>query len=267
MGGWLLNLPVLWMGALILGAIYLFTAGLYVFVTTLAVGERARTFKAISPGILPPLAIIFALLVAFLASQVWNEAERATTAINREASALRAVILLAHEFPGEPETRLRHLIRSYIQQAVSQEWPAMSRQDATLAIAPVELVEALRLMLSLIPQREGQVIAQREMLTSLESALDARRQRIILSKSSINWVKWTVLLVQAGLTLITIAMIHSDNRDANRIVLTIFAAGVGVAVLLIASHSRPFTGEISVGPTVLLQIMPEAGSEGANPLR
>jgi hypothetical protein len=262
MGDWLLNLPVLWMGALILGAIYLFTAGLYVFVTALAVGERARAFKAISPGMVPPLAIIFALLVGFLAAQVWNEEDRATTALNREASALRDVILLAREFPGEPEARLRQLIRGYIQHAVSQEWPAMARRDATLAIAPAGLVEALRLMLSLTPQGEGQVVAQREMLAALERALDARRQRIILSRSSINWVKWTVLLVQAGLTLITIAMIHSDNRAANRIIMAIFATGVGIAVLLIASHSRPFSGEISVGPTILLEIMPEAGPEG-----
>jgi len=259
MSDWLLNLPVLWMGALILGAIYLFTAGLYVVVTTLAVGDRGRAFKAISPGILPPLSIIFALLVAFLASQVWSEAERASTAVNREASALRAVILLAVGFPGEPEARLRHLIRDYIQDAVTQEWPAMARRDATLAIAPAKLAEALRLTLSLNPQREGQVAAQREMVLSLQSALDARRQRIILSRSSVNWVKWTVLLVQAGLTLLTIAMIHSDNRAANCIILAIFATGVGVAVLLIASHSSPFTGEISVRPAVLLQVMPEAG--------
>jgi hypothetical protein len=38
MGDWLLNLPVLWMAAVIPGAIYLFTAGLYVVVTALAVG-------------------------------------------------------------------------------------------------------------------------------------------------------------------------------------------------------------------------------------
>src|SRR5215510_9763780 len=63
MGDWLLDLSVVWMGALILGTIYLATAGLYVVVTRLAVGDRARSFKAISPGILPPLAIIFALLV------------------------------------------------------------------------------------------------------------------------------------------------------------------------------------------------------------
>jgi len=47
--------------------------------------------------------------------------------------------------------------------------------------------------------------------------------------------------------------------------MTTFATGVGVAVILIAAHSRPFTGEISVSPSVLLQIMPEAGPEGTNP--
>ena len=264
MSDWLLNLPVLWMGATILGAIYTVAAGLYVLVTALAVGERARAFKAISPGMLPPLAIIFALLVAFLASQVWNDADRASIAVNREASALRAVVLLAAEFPGEPEARLRDLIRLYIQDAVSQEWPAMARRNATLTIAPPRLTEALRLTLSLDSRSNGQVAAQREMVVSIENALEARRQRIILSGSSINWVKWTVLLVQAGLTLITIALIHSDNRAANRIIMTIFATGVGVAVVMIASHSRPFTGELSVRPFVLLQVMPEA-SPAASP--
>ena len=265
MGDWLLDLPVLWMGVLILGGTYLVTAGLYVLVTALAVGDRARAFKAISPGILPPLSIIFTLLVGFLAAQVWSEAARASTAVNQEAGALRAVILLAGAFPGEPEARLRHLIRDYIQDAVNQEWPTMAAHHATLAIAPARLAEALRLTLSLAPQREGQVAAQREMVVSLQSAFDARRQRIILSRSSINWVKWTVLLVQAGLTLITIAMIHSDNRVANGIIMAIFATGVAVAVLLIAAHSHPFAGELSVRPTVLLQVMPEAGTAGTNP--
>jgi hypothetical protein len=265
MSDWLLNLPVLWMGVLILGAIYAVTAGLYLLITALAVGERARAFKGISPGVLPPLAIIFALLVGFLAAQVWSDADRASTAVNREASALRAVVLLAAAFPGEPDARLRDLIRRYIEDAATQEWPAMARRNATLTIAPARLVDALQLALGLSPRGEGQATAQREIVASLQSALEARRQRIILSRSSINWVKWTVLLVQAGLTLVTIAMVHGDNRAANRIILAIFATGVGVAVVLIASHSRPFTGEISVQPAVLLQVMPEAGPAAASP--
>ncbi len=81
----------------------------------------------------------------------------------------------------------------------------------------------------------------------------------------INWVKWTVLLVQAGLTLVTIAMVHSDNRAANRIILAIFATAVGTAVVLIAAHSCSFTGDIAVRPAALLQVMPEGGPVAASP--
>ncbi len=265
MGAWLLNLPVVWMSVVILGGLYLVTAAVYGLVTALAVGERARAFKGISPGMLPPLAIIFAVLVGFLAAQVWSENDRATIAVNREASSLRGVVLLAAGFPGEPEQHLRDLVRRQIQDATTQEWAAMARGSATLTIVPAPLAEALRFALTLSPRGEGQIAAQREIVAALQSALEARRQRIILSRSSINGVKWAALLVQAALTLITIALVHSDNRAANRIILAIFATSVGVAVILLAAHSRPFTGEIAVQPTVLLQVMPEVGPPDASP--
>ena len=39
--------------------------------------------------------------------------------MNREASALRAVVLLADSFPGEPATRLHALVRRHITEAVT----------------------------------------------------------------------------------------------------------------------------------------------------
>jgi len=125
-------------------------------------------------------------------------------------------------------------------------------------MAPPRLAEALRMAILYVPSGEGQVAAQRELISALGDALDARRQRIILSHSSINWVKWNVLLLEAALTLVAIAMIHSDNPRANRIILFIFSTSIGLAVLLLASHSGPFNGQISVQPTVLQQVMPEA---------
>ncbi len=64
MGDWL-GLPVVWMSVLILGAVYLYTSAVYLIITKLAVGEHAKAFKAISPGMLPPLSVVFALLVGF----------------------------------------------------------------------------------------------------------------------------------------------------------------------------------------------------------
>jgi hypothetical protein len=258
MNDWLHNLPLVWMAVVVFGFTYLVTAAIYAVVTVLAVDERARSFKAVSPGMLPPLGIIFGLFLAFTAAQVWNDNERANTAVYREASALRAVVILAASFPAEPEAHMRALIRRYIAEAATQEWPMMAQHMATLRITPHDLAEALHLTLALTPENEGQKLAQREIATALESALDARRQRIIVSQSQVNWVKWSCLFVQAVCALFAIAMVHSDNRLASAITMGIFATGIAASILLILSHDRPFTGEISVRPDPLLQVMPEA---------
>src|SRR6516162_11543631 len=92
----------------------------------------ARSFKVISPGLLPPLGIIFALFVAFTASQVWTDTEKAKAEIDREASALRTVVILATTFPREAEAQLRGLIRRYIADAATQEWAMMANRTANL---------------------------------------------------------------------------------------------------------------------------------------
>jgi hypothetical protein len=254
---WLHNLPLGWMALVVFAVTYLVAAGIYLLVMALAVGERARAFKAISPGMLPPLGIIFGLLVAFIAAQVWGDLDRAHAAVNREASALRAIVLLAASFPGEPETRLRALVHRHIEDAVTQEWPAMARRRATLTMTPAPLAEALQVSLALTPRGDGQVAAQREILAAVQIAFDARRQRILVSQSTVNWVKWTALLVQAVCTLLAIAMVHSDNRASAALAMGLFATGMAVSVVLISSHDRPFRGELSVGPDVLLQVLPE----------
>ena len=214
MSDWIHALPVGWMAVVLFGGTYLGAAAIYLLVMSLAVGERARAFKGISPGLLPPLGIIFGLLVAFVAAQVWSDVDRANTAINREASALRAVVLLSGAFPGEAAGRLRALIRRHIQDAQTEEWPAMARQRATLSMIPIPLAEALQTTLTLTTHGEGQVAAQREIVAALENALDARRQRILVSRSEVNWVKWTALVIQALCTLTAIAMVHIDRSPA-----------------------------------------------------
>jgi hypothetical protein len=94
------------------------------------------------------------------------------------------------------------------------------------------------------------------MVEALQTALDARRERIIISRSKINWVKWTVVLILAGLVVTTIAIIHCDNRLTAALAMSLFSIGIVACVVLIASHNRPFTGEISVSPELLVRVMP-----------
>jgi hypothetical protein len=244
MSDWLHNLPVVWMALVIFGFTYLVAAATYTIVTVLAVAERARSFKAISPGLLPVLGIIFGLFVVFTAAQ----------------SALRSVAIRAISFPSEFQVQLRELIRRYIADVAAQEWPMMAQGTANLRAIPGVLAEALQATLALNPSSEGQKIAQRDIATALETALDARRQRIVVSESQVNLLKWACLFMQAVYALVAIAMVHSDNRLASIIAMGIFATGVATSILLILAHDRPFTGEISIKPDPLLQVMPEAAS-------
>jgi len=133
MNEWLHSLPV-WQMALVVFAItYLVAGGILVIVMALAKGEWSRVFKQVSVGLLSPLGIIFGLMVVFSVGEVWSNIDRAKLAVDREASAIRMVELLAATFPGEPEAQIRNLIRRHIDEAVSAGWPTMAKQSASFA--------------------------------------------------------------------------------------------------------------------------------------
>ena len=265
MSDWLLNLPVLWMAVVVFAATYLLAASVYWAVTRLAVNDRARAFKALSPGMLPPLGILFSLLIGFIAVEVWNNFDKAKVAVATEASALRAVVLLAGIFPEEQKARIDALIDRHIDVAINKEWPAMAQQRASLSTLRANaLIEALQVVLTLKPADDSQRITQPEMIKALEMALDARRQRIVVSQSGVGRVKWAGILLMGLCTLVAIAMVHSDNRLTCAIALTLFATGIALSLLLIAAYDRPFTGEISVGPDLLKQVI-TSGSTDTQP--
>jgi hypothetical protein len=62
----------------------------------------------------------------------------------------------------------------------------MAHRAITLTTAPHALSEALQFTLSLHPADAGQQIAQREILSALENAMDARRQRPTISQSQVT---------------------------------------------------------------------------------
>jgi hypothetical protein len=257
---WLHDLRLPSMALMVFGFTYLLAGVIYSGVAALAVGQRAKSFKNISSSMLPVLGIIFGLFVAFTAAQVWTDNDRATATVNNEASALRSAVVFASAFPGEPETKLRGLIRDYVQQTATVEWPLMAHQAASLKAPPRQLTEALQLDLSLQATSPGQQTAQRQITTALETALDARRQRIIVSLAEVNLVKWCCLYLQGACVLLAIAFVHCDDRLASLAAMGLFATGAAAAVLLIAAHDRPFIGQLSITPEPLLQIMPDTAA-------
>ena len=253
---WLHSLSIVSLLLVTCAATALVTAAIYVIVTRLAAAGQRDALTAVSPGLLPPMALVFGLLIGFLAAGVWSNTSNAQQAVDSEASALRTVDLLDRDFPAADQRRLDLLIRSYIEHAVTHEWPAMADQNATLVSAPPQMALALQVALALPADNPGRVVAQREIVTSLEAALNARRQRILISESAVNSAKWAGVIALGILTLIAIACVHSANRRTAAIAMTLWASAVVVSLLMIGVQDRPFAGPYRVQPTPLIQVEP-----------
>src|SRR4051794_3386049 len=160
MSRWLHELPVALIALVVVVGVALLVAVVYLVAMRIAASGRREAMQALSPGLLPPLGIVFALIVGFLAAGVWGDSDKARDAVSSEASALRSVVLLSDQLPAATRTRMRVLVGRHIEDAVHREWPAMARQDADLAAVPAPLVRAQDLVLTFKPRDPGEVDAQ-----------------------------------------------------------------------------------------------------------
>jgi Protein of unknown function (DUF4239) len=258
MSNWIHSLHLGWMTVIVLAASYVVAAAFHVAAAMLGRSEGGRAMRGIVPVLVTPLAVTFGLLGAFTAAQVWGDVDQANASVNREASALRTVVLLAGHLPDPTPARLRELVRRHIDEARTIEWPAMAGGRATLTAVPAALAEALEVALRVDAMRPADAAAQRAIVGAISDALDARRQRIVVSHAGVNGVKWTGLVLQALLTLAAISLMHAENRAASAVALGLFSTSAAVCILLILAHDRPFTGSVSVPPTELLEVRPDS---------
>ena len=253
---WIPNLPVVVIALVALAGMALITLAIYALVMRLAASERAEAFQALSPGMLPPMGILFALIVGFLAVGVWGNVDSAEDAVSTEASAVRSAAILSDNLPPDVRVRIRADLRRQIENAVNDEWPAMEEQRADLTAIPVPLADALHLAGRFEPQSEAHTVVQRELVASIQAAFNARRRRVVESESGINAVKWLGLIALAALSLAAIALVHSGNRTTARVAMGVFAAAVAVVITMLAAEEQPFAGQLGIDPDVLEQVLP-----------
>lgn len=241
----------------LLGFGFSYALAAIILVATAALARRrvADDLRATTPSMLTPLAVIAGLLIAFLAARVWANLDRANHLLGQEASAIREVSVLMEGLPKDVADPVRGAMRRYIQFVDTQDWQAMSVGTASLRDTPPGLGEAMNALLSFAPRTAGQHVVQRLGAVAIEHVLEARRQRILLSRAMISPIQWLVVVVLAALILVTIAMIHIERPRTTAVNLFLFSTAVAVCLVLLMINDRPFAaGGSTIQPNVLLEV-------------
>jgi hypothetical protein len=255
---WIESQPTSIIAVIVFGAAYLLAAMIFCVAVVLSRRPIAKALQPVTPGILSPLGTILGILIAFLAVRVWSNLDHAEEHIGREVSALREVVMLTNSLPGDVKARVREAIGKHLEAVVSEDWPAMAEARISLRSFPPHLEEAMGAILSFAPVGANQQLVQNRALIAVEDAVEFRRNRVLLSRAEIAPVQWTVIVVLAGMILVTIAAIHVNARLAMAVAMFVFSTAVAMCLVLLMVYDRPFgSGGFTLPPTAYREAMPD----------
>jgi uncharacterized membrane protein len=89
-----------------------------------------QSFNSVVAPFIAMVVIIFAILIGFLANDIWDRDRGAATVVRTETDQLLALNTLVTTF-DLPRDAIAPAIRSYASTVVNKEWPSMERQQTS----------------------------------------------------------------------------------------------------------------------------------------
>lgn len=214
---------------------------------------RPEALKDVSPVTLTPLSVLLGFLVGFLALHVWSEWDRARSYVGQEATALREAVVLSRSVDPVLGVAVAGDVQVHVA-GVREEWRRMADHSLRLGAPPPELTRVVeRLVRHPAATPSGEAAAERA-LDAVDRALEARRGRILLSEhGGVGAANWAALLILTACLQLSIAGVHTANRGAQVVALSIFTVAVATCFAVLSAYDHPYriwpTG-VGYGPIV-----------------
>jgi hypothetical protein len=193
------------------------------------------------------IGVLFALTLAFLANDTWSAHDRATTAVFREADSLQAIVSLTRGLPDTQRAAVDGAVAAYGRSAVEVEWPLLSRRQHAEATSA-----ALDLLLGLLAERPiGEALGPAVHASLLAQAMavrEARDQRVALSRTHVNPLKWLGMAFLGFITMLSVAAVHVTRPRAALAAILLFAAAAGPTAAIVLIQGNPFQQPTTVSP-------------------
>ncbi len=190
---------------------------------------------------------IYAVILAFMLTSVWEDFQDAKVNAEQEANALVNVFRLAGTFPNPQQGAIQVAARAYAQAMVSEEWPAMEREE----VSPrgVECVERLWWAVTQVEAgRPSEQAVLQQALQELAKMTEHRRVRHLQSRFKLPVILWLVLIFGGVATVASSCLLGVEDARLHVLYIVSLTCLVALVLVAIAEINRPFQGIIRVGP-------------------
>lgn len=216
--------------------------------------ETIRSFRGVVAPFVGTVAVIFGILLGFLANDVWDRERRASAAVRNEAENLLAISKLSETF-GLPHDPLKGALHTYIETVVRDEWPSMRRGESSDS-GEVALDHLLRTIARTDMEKiAGGTDLHRLLIDAGLGLRAARSERLRLSRDGSAELKWFLVLVLAVTSQIAVAVVHLETPRPQIAALTLWTASLIFVIGLLAANEQPFASANAIEPEPLLRVL------------
>jgi Protein of unknown function (DUF4239) len=207
-----------------------------------------RRHHEVGTAVFLQLGVIFAVLLAFVFSEVWSDYNSAASAVELECSSLEGAAVLASALPPDQAVPLLGDERAYVTSVIHEEWPGMFANRSEDLSTDNRLTRLIQTAAHLQPTAPADQVTRQQILVNLEQAHTQRTMRIFQLGSGIPVFLW-VLLITFGVVLAAFVSVAGVESGGALISFSMtFAAAVAGILIMIHLLDYPFEGALALPP-------------------
>ena len=205
-------------------------------------------------------AVLFAFLLAFMASAAWQNISLARTSLVNEHTAL-ARLAAVPIGPAAAKQQMQAGLKRYLTAAIDDEW-AKRYNESPSPEAGAALDGLNTGIWAIASQCRGQGaapdcasdLAISTYIKALDDLRSAREQRLSLGYQGTLRLKWVLGFVLAMAAALSIAAIHRANERTAAICQVLFSVSIWMTFAMVALHIQPYRGPDALTPGVMQEI-------------
>lgn len=196
------------------------------------------------------LTVLFALLLGFLAADIWAQQRQAVDAAFKEGIALKRLYAL-NDLKLEGPNEALAMLGKYRMAVAQREWGDHFNRTADPEAASA--LDGLRRHSVRMSSTSAPAFVISEWVRSVNELEEARHRRLLIGADVTDSSQWWVILVLTFFVLAALAACHMDRPPAGRLIMTLFMVAVVILLWQLARHTNPYNGgdiRIPLPPTL-----------------
>lgn len=250
----LLNVPPLILGAIIVATgVLLSIAGLLV-VRHFIPHQRLKIHNDVAGFMFGTLGVIYAVLLAFTVIIVWENFDKASENVEKEANCLADLYTDASALGDPFKKEVQKLLYKYGTMVVNIEWETLSRGEISPLVQKV-VKDIWGHYVNYLPKTKTEEIFFEESIKHLNELSELRRLRFMESHTGIRPMLWFILVIGGIITIVFTFFFGTENFNAQLIMTILLSMIISLILFTIMEFDYPFTGKAGIQPEPFRQLI------------